>query len=605
MHRFRFTVVWITIFACYFILACSTASRAAEVASAAGHWEGEISLPGTKLAIRVDLEQADAAWTGTIDIPVQGLRGFKLAPVTVEGTKVGFLLPNIPGEPAFAGQLDKKGETISGDFTQAGQKFPFSLARKERKNDPGQTPSKGIPGTGLAGFWQGSLKPSPVIELRLALEIKAKEGPELEGDLISLDQGSARIPLRAKVDEAGVVKILVASIGGAFEGKFSGDGSEMTGEWRQGGQKFPLAFKRVAEAVKLHRPQEPQPPFPYDEEQVSIENQAAGVTLAGTLTLPKGAGPHPAMVLVTGSGPQDRDEAIMGHRPFFVLADHLTRQGIAVLRFDDRGVGKSTGNFGTATHNDFVGDALSAVEWLKARKEIDPQRIGIIGHSEGGIVAPLAAAKQPGDIAFIVLLAGVGVPMDELLVRQGMDLGSVMGGSEVKLIESAAKQRELYGRIIKATDAAEVEKLVRELVTQQLAEFTPEQREAMGLTEGVIESQIKTASTPWFRQLVAYNPRPALEQVKCPVLAINGEKDLQVAADDNLTAIQKALAAGGNTQVKIVKLEGLNHLFQHCTTGAISEYGQIEETMSPEVLELVSGWIRERTRLTSSNSPAK
>lgn len=580
-----------------FILAlpCLSPARALQPADPAGHWEGQITLPTTPLAIRVDLERTGDAWSGAIDIPVQGLRGFKLQPVNVDGAAVRFALPNIPGDPAFSGQLDQDARSISGDFTQAGQKFPFKLERRLRPAPAAdKSPSKGLPGEGLAGHWQGALKPNPAIELRLALEIKRNASGAYEGAMVSLDQGHARIPISTLADTSGAVVMKVASIGATYAGQLSADGSEFTGEWQQAGQKLPLSFQRVAQAPRLHRPQEPQKPYPYAEEEVTMENPAAGIKLAGTLTLPGGPGPHSAVVLLTGSGPQDRDEAIMGHRPFFVLADHLTRAGLAVLRYDDRGVGKSSGDFAQATHPDFVEDALAAVAWLKARKEIDPRRIGLLGHSEGGIVAPLAAVKRPADIAFIVLLAGVGVPVDELLIRQGMDLARVMGASEDLIAKSTAAQRELFSLLKQATDSAAAEKLVRELTTKQLAEYTPEQRKAMGLSEAMIESQSKVAASPWFRQLLAYDPRPTLRRVQCPVLALNGGKDLQVAALENLAAIREAVTAGGNPRVKIVELPGLNHLFQTCTTGAVSEYGQIEETISPSVLGLVSDWIREQ-----------
>jgi hypothetical protein len=281
------------------VLTCPLSAHAkpAATASPAGHWEGEISLPTMKLAIRIDLDDADQAWTGTIDIPVQGLRAFKLSPVTVEGTKVGFAMPNIPGDPTFAGEMAADGKTIAGDFTQAGQKFPFTLARKERAAaKAGETPAKGVPGSGLVGHWQGSLQASPLIELRLALEITDKDG-KLEGIMISMDQDSTPIPMSIAGDDAGSVKLTIASIGGSYEGKFSADGSEITGDWQQGGRKMPLVFKRLAQAAKLNRPQEPKKPFPYIEEEVSVETKAAGVTLAGTLTLPSGTGPHP------GGGP--------------------------------------------------------------------------------------------------------------------------------------------------------------------------------------------------------------------------------------------------------------------------------------------------------------
>ncbi len=578
-------------------LACALTARAQEPADPAGHWEGQITLPATPLAIRVDLEQTGEAWSGAIDIPAQGLRGFKLQAVKVEGAAVRFALPNIPGDPAFAGQFDQDARSLTGDFTQGGLKFPFKLERKPLPATIArETPAKGQPGEGLAGHWQGSLKPVPVMELRLALEIKKAAEGKYEGAMISLDQSSTRIPISALTETSGAISMKIASIGGAFDGQLSADGSEFVGEWQQGGQKLPLIFKRVAQAPQVRRPQEPKKPYPYAEEEVTIENAAAGIKLAGTLTSPTGAGPHPAVVLLTGSGPQDRDEALMGHRPFLVLADHLTRAGIAVLRCDDRGVGKSTGDFVKSTHLDFVDDALAAVAWLKTRKEVDPRRIGLLGHSEGGVVAPLAAVKQPADIAFLVLLAGVGVPVDELLVRQGTDLGRVMGASTEMLAKNAAAQRTLFPLLKQAADSAAAEKISREVMARELAEYTPAQRQAMGLSEATVESQSKMAASPWFRQLLTYDPAGTLRAVRCPVLAINGGKDLQVAAQENLAAIRDALTAGGNTHVKTVEFPGLNHLFQSCTTGAVNEYGRIEETIAPAVLALVTDWILEQTR---------
>jgi pimeloyl-ACP methyl ester carboxylesterase len=562
----------------------------------AGHWEGQINLPATQLGIRVDLERAGDAWSGTIDIPGQGLRGFKLEPVTVDGVAVRFVLPKIPGDPTFSGQFDKDGGSISGDFTQAGIKAPFKLERRARPAAvAGEMPLKGLPGEGLVGHWQGSLKPSPVVELRLALEITKTPAGTYTGQVFSLDQTKTGIPISALTETSGSIAMKVASIGGSYEGKLSADGSEFIGEWQQAGQKFPLTFKRVAKAPSLNRPQDPHKPYPYAEEEVQVKTATDGVTLAGTFTIPPGVGPHPAVVLITGSGPQDRDEALMGHRPFLVLADHLARAGLAVLRCDDRGVGKSTGDFSKAVTADFADDALAAVAWLQTRKEIDPRRIGLIGHSEGGIVAPMAAVKKPADIAFIVLLAGVGIPMDELLIQQSRDIGRVMGMSEDHLAENIAAQREMFPQIKQATDDVAAEKVALEIMTRRLGKYPPEERKVMGLTDEMVAAQARMVATPWFRKLLAYDPRQTLREVKCPVLAINGEKDLQVAAKENLAAIREALAAGGNTRVKIAELPGLNHLFQTCTTGALSEYGQIEETFAPTALERISSWIREQT----------
>jgi pimeloyl-ACP methyl ester carboxylesterase len=287
-----------------------------------------------------------------------------------------------------------------------------------------------------------------------------------------------------------------------------------------------------------------------------VENKAANVKLSGTLTLPRGEGPHPAAVFITGSGPQDRDESLMGHRPFLVLADHLTRQGIAVLRYDDRGVAQSTGNFGEALHTDFVEDALAAVAFLKTHKGIDAKRTGLVGHSEGGVIAPLAAVKQPGDIAFVVMLAGVGVPMQELMIRQCSDVARLLGTPEDVVVKVAASQRELYPRLIQAADTAAAEKLMREMMEKQMAEYSPEQRAALNMTEGMMAGQVKMAASPWFRKLIAYDPKPTLREMKCPVLAVNGEKDVQVAAKENLAGIREALAAGGNNRVKTIEFPG-------------------------------------------------
>jgi pimeloyl-ACP methyl ester carboxylesterase len=564
--------------------------------AAAGHWEGSIALPTTPLSIRVDLDREKSEpWSGTIDIPVQGLRAFKLSKIVVDGEAVSFAMPGIPGDPEFAGKLSADGKLMAGDFTQGGQSFRFTLDRKPRPvPTAAETPAKGVPGKGLVGYWQGSLKPSPIVELRLVLEVTNSKAGMLEGTMISVDQGGVRIPVAPLTETSGAVHLETKSVGGAFDGRLSGDGSEISGDWKQGGNTLPLLFKRLPKAPKLGRNQEPNRPYPYRDEEVVVQNPAAGVTLAGTLTIPQGNGPFPAVVLITGSGPQDRDEAIMGHRPFLVLADHLTRNGIAVLRYDDRGIGKSTGNFSKATNSDFVEDTLAIVSWLKTRKEVDPRRIGLVGHSEGGVIAPRAAVKST-DVAFIVLLAGVGVPTSDLLSRQGRDLMRVMGADESTIERNSSVQQEIFRLLNAGKDAAETEKNIRELFRQQIEELTPEQRAALGYSDSAVDSQIQMVMSPWFRDLLRYDPRPTLRQVKCPVLAINGEKDLQVSAKENLAAIREALAAGGNAKVRIVETPGLNHLFQTCSTGAIAEYAQIEETIAPSVLQLISSWILGQT----------
>lgn len=561
----------------------------------AGHWEGAINLPGTKLEIRVDLSSAadTGVWSGTIDIPAQMLRGFKLAAVSVDGAHVSFKLPDIPGDPVFDGTIVGDGVRFTGTLSQSGQTFPFALERRASTARAGETPSQGVPGEGLVGHWQGSLRTGPV-ELRLVLHVAAGEAGALTATIDSIDQGAKGIPVSLVTLTDGVAHLELARIKATYEGKLSANGAELAGNWKQGPLDAPLVFRRLAAAPELSRPQEPKKPYPYEERTVSFTGGASDVTLAGTLTLPSGAGPFPAVVLLSGSGPQNRDEALLGHRPFLVLADHLTRQGIAVLRFDDRGIAGSTGNFGTATHEDFAADALAAFNYLKTQPGIDAAQVGLCGHSEGGVHATLVAAQE-GDIAFVVMLAGVGVPIDQLLERQRADIMRASGADFITTPEEKALGDKIFIvlRARGATDEARTE--VRAILNQIAARYTPEQRAAIGFSDGLIDQQVAMMTSPWFVTLLAYDPAPMLARVRCPVLALNGEKDLQVAFQENLDGIRQGLAAGANHDVTTQALPDLNHLFQRCQTGAISEYATIEETMNPEVLTRVSEWIRRHT----------
>jgi len=367
---------------------------------------------------------------------------------------------------------------------------------------------------------------------------------------------------------------------GVYEGKISPDLATIDGAWTQHGRSFPLVLKRVKDASELQRrrPQNPVKPYPYREEDVSYNNKKAqGVTLAGTLTIPPGTGPFPAVLLIPGSGPHDRDETLFGHRPFPVLADYLTRKGIVVLRVDDRGVGKSTGNMADVTTADLATDAEAGVAYLKTRPEVNPHEIGLIGHSEGGLIAPMVAARDP-DVAFIVMMAGPGVPGDQILVEQVLLASEASGASHDVAEKNAAAEREVLTLVKQEKDNAVLEKELRD-------KLAPE------IPEAQIGPMIKQLNSPWVRYFVAYDPAPALRKVKCPVLAINGEKDVQVSPKQNLPAIRKALEAGGNKQVEADELPGLNHLFQTAKTGMPSEYGDIEETMSPDVPEKIANWI--------------
>ena len=426
------------------------------------------------------------------------------------------------------------------------------------------------------------------------------------------DAGTISIPIQNVKDLAlsGVavsdkeLKFSIQEAGAVWELKVADDGKSASGSLKQAGGEFKTTMKRLAAgetaAKELKRPQEPKPPFPYDAIDVSFENKGAGATLAGTLTVPKGNGPFPCVAMITGSGPQDRDEALLGHKPFLVIADHLTRHGIAVLRYDDRGVAKSTGKFATATSDDFAEDALAAVAFLKTRKEVDPQKIGLVGHSEGGLIAPICAAKSK-DVAFIVLLAGTGISGAELMPIQSKLIAVATGTPEAEAERQAKESAAIFAMMLAGKSDAELKEAIRAAALRQLS-VDPQTKdlpeaERKKKADQLVEEQAGELLSPWFRRFLALDPRENLRKVTCPVLALNGEKDLQVPSMTNLPQIEKALRGSGNKDVTIVELAGLNHLFQTCKTGSPTEYPAIEETFAPLALDTMTDWIRKRAGL--------
>lgn len=448
------------------------------------------------------------------------------------------------------------------------------------------------PASDIAGTWQGMLDVT-VVKLRLVVEFKKKEGGGYTATMDSPDQNAFGIPIDEVTVADKTVKFAIKMLGGAFEGKLADDGKQIEGKWSQGGLSLALNLKPGEKVAPPKRPQEPKPPFPYNAEEVSYENKEAGIKIAGTLTLPKEGGPFPAVLLITGSGPQDRNEELMGHKPFLVWADYLTRRGIAVLRVDDRGVGGTGGKPGESTIEDHVGDALAGVAYLKSRSDIDAKKIGLIGHSEGGLVAPGAAVKS-SDVAFIVLLAGTGVTGEQILYSQGKLIAKAAGAADEAAEKNEQMQKKIF-TVLKETDdpAAAAVKLAA-VLAEVAATLTEEQKKAIEASAGLAEQQMKMLLTPWFRHFLTYDPKPVLEKVKCSVLAINGEKDLQVDPKLNLPPIEAALKAAGNKDFTVKELPGLNHLFQASKTGAISEYQQIEETINPVALEVAGDWLAKR-----------
>lgn len=322
-----------------------------------------------------------------------------------------------------------------------------------------------------------------------------------------------------------------------------------------------------------------------------VENKKTGISLAGTLTIPQGSGPHPAAILLNGSGPQDRDGSVMGHKPFLVLADHLSRQGFAVLRLDDRGVGKSEGNFASATTKDFASDAQAAYVFLKSYPGINPEKIGLIGHSEGALVAAAAAAQQ-AETAFVVLMAGSAVPGTELLLAQNEAILKAEG-LDPALLQKYLRLREAQFMVAASeTEAGKAAEQILRLEQEAKTTLTEQEQKQLGLGPQNAQAVAAQLSSPWMRYFLAYNPAPTLQKLKMPVLAIGGSKDLQVPAAQNLPATEQALKAGTNRKYVVKELPNLNHLFQTATTGSHKEYAQIEETLSPQALELISSWAK-------------
>jgi len=446
--------------------------------------------------------------------------------------------------------------------------------------------------TNVAGKWLGTIT-FGTVKLRIAFEISAVQGGGYTGSMRSIDQSAVSIPMSAVKSNGDSLRLEIDAIRSAYEGKFTTDGNTIEGNWLQHETTTPLVMKRVDKFPELNRPQTPKKPYPYIEEEVAYENQSANVHIAGALTLPQGKGPFPAVLLIAGSGPLDRDETVYFHKPFLVLADHLTRQGIAVLRVDKRGVGKTTGEFAEATILDLADDALAGVEYLKTRKEIDPKRIGLLGHSEGGVVGPILASRS-SDIAFLVMLAGLGQNNGDIIIFQKSLAAREYGADESTLALLRSWYERLYALVRENTDKATAEKKIRALY----ATLTAEEKEKMGLPDSSLDSEIADQLRRHWRYDLRYDPRATLMKVRCPVLALGGEKDMQVPAKENLAIIEEALKAGGNTRFTVREFPRLNHGFQTTSTGATSEHIKTEETMSPLVLQTISDWIIAQTRTT-------
>ncbi len=438
-----------------------------------------------------------------------------------------------------------------------------------------------------AGDWEGTLD-TGAGKLRLVFHLTLGADDKLSGTLDSPDQAAFGLTLETVERSNDKLHVELAAPRASFSGIRSADGSHIDGAWEQGSVKLSLELHRqTASEVTAApaRPQTPRHPFPYRSEDVTYPSKAPGVQLAGTLTLPSAGAPFPAVLLITGSGAQDRDETIFGHKPFFVIADYLTRHGIAVLRVDDRGTAKSTGNFASATTADFVEDAAGSVEWLRTRKEIDPDRIGLIGHSEGATVGPMLAVRD-SRIAFVVMLAGTAVPGRDVLKAQRAAIARASGLGDAAI----AANEELVDKFtsLSMSSTAPTDAEIHAAVDKTLAALPEALRKN---AEPALRSQAQAVAGPWMRYFYALDPATILSKLKAPVLAISGSLDTQVVAGQNLPVLAACLEKAGNPDYAILKLPSLNHLLQTVKTGSPQEYAATEETIAPVVLEAVTTWV--------------
>ncbi len=439
------------------------------------------------------------------------------------------------------------------------------------------------------GFWSGNIHVNAT-ELEMVLKIKQIENDSFLVSMDSPDQGVKDIPVSETRVKEDSIFIKVKKTGGTYKGRIIND-TLIAGSWKQGGKSFVLNLSKVEKIIEMKHPQEPKPPYPYKEQEVTFINKQDNITLAGTLTYPEGKGPFTTVILVTGSGQQNRDEELLGHKPFKLIADYFTRKGIAVLRYDDRGMGGSGGNFSTSTTLDFANDAEAAVTFLQKNTYIKCNKIGILGHSEGGMIAPMVASRNK-KVSFIILMAGPGVSGADIILTQSVDISKASGLDSLKIVENNAFNKELYDAVLGNLDNKKAREAIEKIFQRRKQGLSVQEIEDQELSFVSQERVIMSLLSPWFKTFLKTNPAEYLEKTKCPVLAMNGAKDLQVNANINLTAVDSALKKAENKYYTLKKFEGLNHLFQFCETGLMKEYSRIEETIHPEVLEFMVNWIQ-------------
>ncbi len=549
---------------------------AAGTASLEGDWSGVLQVGETELQLVLHLSKnTQGEWQAKLDSLNQAVYGIEASKVIREEDTLRVEVASVGAK--FQGKIQPDQRTIRGLWEQGGTGLPLKFERRA----PGAASRAAANAVSKAeGTWQGAIAVANM-RMRLQMHVSHDDKGKLLASIDSLDQSIQGIPASKVAEKDGELSFAIPTFQAEYRGTLSASKNELAGEWSQNDSVEKLDFRRSDKPLELQRPQNPAKPYPYTVEEASFFADDGKVALAGTLTVPQGAGPFAAAVLI-GEGPADRDATIAGHKPFLVLADLLTRKGIVVLRYDKRGTAQSTGNSERTTMEDLTSDAGAALTYLKARKEVDAKRVGIIGLGEGGILAAQIAARST-DLDWLVLLAAPATSGEQTLLRQSELIARTGGLPEEQIARSQQFDRMAYAAVREEKTASALEARLNALIEKSGL--------SASMPPAALQAQIRLMTTPWFRQYLDFNPAPVLQAIKCPVLALNGDRDLQVDADETVPLLRQSYEKSGNKDFTVVEIQGVNHLFQKAQSGSPALYGAIEETMAPEVQNTISGWV--------------
>lgn len=558
----------------------SKAATGTGTTSLEGDWAGVLQVGETELQLVLHLSKdARGEWRAKLDSLNQAVYGIEASKVTRGEDTLRLEIASVGAK--FQGKIERDHRAIRGLWEQGGMGLPLKFERR----------AAGVAAHAAAniiskveGTWQGAIAVTNM-RMRMQMHVSHDDKGNLLASLDSLDQGIQGIPASKVREQDGELRFEIPMFQAEYRGTLSATKNDLAGEWTQNDNVEKLDFRRSDRPLELRRPQNPARPYPYAVEDMTFPSGDGKAALAATLTVPRGAGPFAAAVLI-GEGPADRDATTAGHKPFLVLADLLTRNGIVVLRYDKRGTAQSAGSSEQATMQDLTSDADTALTYLKARKEVDPKRVGIIGLGEGGILAARVAARN-SDLNWLMLLATPATTGERTLLRQSELIARTGGLPEEQIARSQQFDRQAYAAVREEKNVSSLEVRLNGLIEKSGLNAS--------MPPSALQAQIRLMTTPWFREYLDFDPAAVLQKIKCAVLALNGDRDLQVDADETVPLLRQAYEKSGNKDFTVLEIQGVNHLFQKAQSGSPALYGAIEETMAPEVQNAITGWVAKHT----------